>query len=157
MTRRGVVVAINSDSPETARRLNQEAAKSIMYADLSPEEALQLVTINPAKILGIDHRTGSITVGKDADFVVWTDNPLSIYAKPEQTWIEGRCFFSLAADSLIREEIRQEKHALIQKALAKSQADGGNRDSRSGRHGKPYRSPGDISENDVVHKTGGDL
>ncbi|MDD1463716.1 amidohydrolase family protein, partial [Dolichospermum sp. ST_sed2] len=78
--RMGVNVAINSDDAEMARRLNQEAAKSIKYGGLKETEALKLVTLNPAKMLHIDDKVGSIKVGKVADLVLWTDNPLSVYA-----------------------------------------------------------------------------
>lgn len=118
MTQKGVISSINSDNSELARRLNQEAAKSIMYGDMEQEEALKLVTLNPAIQLKIDHRVGSITVGKDADFVIWNNNPLSIYAKVEQTWIEGRNYFNLERDAELREQLREEKSALVQKALA---------------------------------------
>ena len=78
MVRKGVLVSINSDSAEHARRLNTEAAKSVKWGGLSDDEALALVTINPAKQLRIDDRVGSIEVGKDADLTVWTRHPLSM-------------------------------------------------------------------------------
>ena len=84
MHRMGVNVAFNSDDAEMARRLNQEAAKAVKYGGLSEEEAWKFVTLNPAKMLRIDNRVGSIKVGKDADVVLWSDNPLSIYAKAEK-------------------------------------------------------------------------
>jgi len=84
MTKVGLNVAINSDDAEMARRLNQEAAKSVKYGGLTEEEALKMVTINPAKMLHVDGKVGSIKVGKDADLVLWSDNPLSIYAKAEK-------------------------------------------------------------------------
>jgi imidazolonepropionase-like amidohydrolase len=89
MADQGVVVAINSDDAEMARRLNQEAAKSVMYAGMSQEEAWKMVTINPARLLHVDDRTGSIKAGKDADLVLWNDNPLSIYASADKTWVDG--------------------------------------------------------------------
>ncbi len=114
---RGLVVSVNSDSPEEGRRLNQEAAKSIMYNNLPPEEVVKMFTLNPAIALKIDDKVGSIKVGKDADFVIWNTNPLSIYAKAEQTWIDGKKYFDMQTDSLAREADRVEKAALIQKAL----------------------------------------
>ncbi|WP_438829873.1 amidohydrolase family protein [Aquimarina agarivorans] len=84
MHKQGVTVAINSDDPEMSRRLNQEAAKSVKYGGVSEEDAWKFVTLNPAKLLHIDDRVGSIKVGKDADLVLWTDNPLSVYAKAEK-------------------------------------------------------------------------
>ncbi|MFQ5606783.1 MAG: amidohydrolase family protein, partial [Candidatus Zixiibacteriota bacterium] len=125
MSRRGVVTSINSDSGEMGRRLNQEAAKSVMYAGMAEEEALKMVTINPALQLKIEDRVGSLAVGKDADFVIWSANPLSVYARAEQTWIEGRNYFSLERDSELREMVRAEKGALIQKALASAETDKG--------------------------------
>jgi imidazolonepropionase-like amidohydrolase len=86
MNKVGVLTGINSDDPEMGRRLNQEAAKTIKYSDVSEIEALNMVTINPAKMLHIDNRVGSITIGKDADLVLWDGNPLSNYSKPVTTW-----------------------------------------------------------------------
>lgn len=118
MTEKGVTCAVNSDNPDLARRLNQEAAKSVMYGDMSQEEAIKLCTINPAKCLKVDNLVGSIKVGKDADFVIWNGNPLSIYSKAEQTWIEGRRYFSIEEDQQIRKADYAEKNALIQKVLS---------------------------------------
>ncbi|MDO5977647.1 amidohydrolase family protein [Flavivirga spongiicola] len=113
MHNEGVTVAINSDDGEMSRRLNQEAAKSVKYGDVSEEDALKFVTLNPAKLLHIDNRVGSIKVGKDADVVLWTDHPLSIYAKAEKTIIEGVTYFDLEADKKIRARIKEEKSELI--------------------------------------------
>ena len=93
MTRRGVVVSINSDDAEEATHLNQEAAKSIKFGGLSHDEALKLVTINPAMQLGIDKRVGSIDAGKDADLVIYNHDPLSAYAVVQKTLIDGRVYF----------------------------------------------------------------
>ena len=112
MHRAGVVVAINSDDAEMSRRLNQEAAKSVKYGDISEEDAWKFVTLNPAKLLHIDDRVGSIKVGKDADVVLWTDHPLSIYAKAEKTIIEGTIYFDLNKDIQLREAIKKEKNEL---------------------------------------------
>jgi imidazolonepropionase-like amidohydrolase len=109
----GVVVAINSDDAEMSRRLNQEAAKSVKYGGISEEEAWKFVTLNPAKLLHLDDRVGSLKVGKDADVVLWTDHPLSIYAKAEKTIIEGVTYFDLARDKQMREAIKKEKSDLI--------------------------------------------
>ncbi len=113
----GVNVAINSDDAEMARRLNQEAAKSIMYTDMDEQVALKMVTINPATMLHVQDKVGSIKVGKDADLVLWTDNPLSIYAKPEQTYVDGIKYFDLASDAKLRETISSERARLVQKML----------------------------------------
>lgn len=113
----GVTVAINSDDPEMSRRLNQEAAKTIKYGGMTEEEAWKFVTLNPAKLLHIDNRVGSIKVGKDADVVLWTDHPMSIYAKAEKTIIEGVTYFDLERDIKIRSEIKKEKNELINQML----------------------------------------
>ena len=109
----GVTVAINSDDREMSRRLNQEAAKTIKYGGLSPEEAWKTVTLNPAKLLHIDHRVGSIAVGKDADLVLWTDNPLSVYAVAETTYIEGVPYFDRQQDAALRRQMAEERNELI--------------------------------------------
>ena len=118
MTRAGVTTAINSDDPEMARRLNQEAAKSVKYGGMSEEEAWKMVTLNPAQLLHLDDRMGSIKVGKDADLVLWTDHPLSIYAKVEKTMVDGRIYYDAADDSRKQEQIAQERNRLIQKLQA---------------------------------------
>ena len=112
MHRAGVTVAINSDDGEMSRRLNQEAAKSVKYAGISEEEAWKFVTLNPAKLLHIDKRVGSIKVGKDADVVLWSDHPLSIYAKAEKTIIEGNVYFDINRDKQLRKAIKEEKNEL---------------------------------------------
>ena len=118
MQKTGLTVAINSDDAEMARRLNQEAAKSIKYGNVNEEEALKMVTLNPAKMLHIDKKVGSIKVGKDADVVLWSDNPLSIYAKALYTIIDGVVYFDREKDATLRQQIATEKSRLIQKLLA---------------------------------------
>ncbi|MFT6728688.1 MAG: imidazolonepropionase-like amidohydrolase, partial [Flavobacteriales bacterium] len=113
----GIITAFNSDDAEMARRLNQEAAKAVKYGGVSEEEALKFVTLNPAKLLHIDDRMGSIKVGKDADFVIWSDNPLSIYAQAERTFIDGRCYYSQESDLIQRKELNSERARLIQKMM----------------------------------------
>ena len=113
----GVVTAINSDDSEMSRRLNQEAAKSIKYGGVSEEEAWKFVTLNPAKLLHIDDRVGSIKVGKDADVVLWSDNPMSVYAKAEKTIIEGVTYFDIERDKQSHEAIKKEKSELISMML----------------------------------------
>ncbi len=115
MQRAGVNVAINSDDAEMARRLNQEAAKSIKYAGMSEEDAFKMVTLNPAKMLHVDSKVGSIKTGKDADLVLWTDNPLSIYAKAATTIVDGIVYFDRDKDMLLRKKIKDERNRLIQK------------------------------------------
>src|SRR5687767_4033246 len=113
MTRKGVSVSVNSDSDELARRLNHDAAKSIKYGGLTEEEALKTCTINPATQLGIDHRVGSISVGKDADLVIWNGHPLSTLSRVETTFIEGEVYFDRAQDLQNRDRLRREKEALL--------------------------------------------
>ena len=113
----GVTVAINSDDAEMSRRLNQEAAKSVKYGKVSEEEAWNFVTLNPAKLLHIDERVGSIKEGKDADVVLWTDHPLSVYAKAEKTIIEGVVYFDLERDLQLREEVAEQKNILTTQML----------------------------------------
>jgi len=115
MSRVGLNVAINSDDAEMARRLNQEAAKSIKYGGMSEEDALKMVTLNPAKMLHVDSRVGSIKVGKDADLVLWSDNPLSIYARAEKTVVDGIVYFDRQKDAEIRKQQTAERNRLIQK------------------------------------------
>src|SRR5712664_4109929 len=115
MTRRGVVVSINSDDAEEATHLNQEAAKSIKFGGLTHDEALKLVTINPAMQLGIEKRVGSIDAGKDADLVIYNRDPLSAYAVVQKTLIDGRVYFDRQRDIAERSEREKEKKALIDK------------------------------------------
>jgi imidazolonepropionase-like amidohydrolase len=116
MTRRGVIVSINSDDAAEATHLNQEAAKSILYGGLSHDEALKMVTINPAIQLGIDKRVGSIDVGKDADLVIYNHDPMSAYAVVQKTLIDGRVYFDREKDLAQRASLEQEKKDLLQKA-----------------------------------------
>jgi adenine deaminase len=113
MTKVGLNVAINSDDAEMARRLNQEAAKSVKYGGLTEEEAIKMVTINPAKMLHVDSKVGSIKAGKDADLVVWSDNPLSIYAKAEKTMVDGIIYFDREKDAQMRKQVQAERSRLV--------------------------------------------
>ena len=117
LANQGVTVAINSDDREMSRRLNQEAAKTIKYGGMSKLEAWKMITINPAKLLHLDDRTGSIKEGKDADVVLWNQNPLSIYAKAEKTIIDGAVYFDIASDLEKRKAIQSEKGQLIKMML----------------------------------------
>ncbi|MBC7773547.1 MAG: amidohydrolase family protein [Pyrinomonadaceae bacterium] len=165
----GVVVSFNSDSDELARRMNVEAGKAVKYGNLSCEEALKFVTLNPAKQLQIDKQVGSLEVGKDADLAIWTvpsmgtpslregrvqtsvssadtgkqaaaagshsnsgpgvppglsnpptvdGTPLSAFARCEQTWVDGRCYFTTERDAAMRESNTRERNRLLQKLLA---------------------------------------
>lgn len=115
MTKEGITTAINSDDAEMSRRLNQEAAKSVKYGGLSEEQALKLVTLNPAKLLHLDKRMGSIKVGKDADVVLWSNNPLSIYAKANKTFVDGKLLFDRSRQTEIETQIANEKARLVKK------------------------------------------
>jgi len=115
MTRRGVLVSINSDDAEEATHLNQEAAKSIKFGGLTREEALKLVTLNPAIQLGIDKRVGSIDVGKDADLAIYNRDPLSAYAVVQKTLIDGRVYFDRDHDLAERANLEKEKKELLDK------------------------------------------
>ncbi|CAM1372455.1 amidohydrolase family protein [Tenacibaculum xiamenense] len=117
MHHQGIVVAINSDDAEMSRRLNQEAAKTMKYGNLTEQEAWSMVTINPAKLLHLDDRTGSIKVGKDADVVLWSNNPLSVYSKAEKTIIDGAIYFDLEKDIEKRKSIKEERAKLISMML----------------------------------------
>jgi imidazolonepropionase-like amidohydrolase len=123
MTKRGVVVSINSDDAEEATHLNQEAAKCVKYGGLSHDEALKLVTINPAIQLGIDKRVGSIEAGKDADLVIYNHDPLSAYAVVQKTLIDGRVYFDRQQDIAKRADLEKEKKALLEKEKKASKKD----------------------------------
>lgn len=136
----GVVVSFNSDSDELARRMNTEAAKAVRYGGVSPEEALKFVTLNPAIQLGIEERVGSLEKGKDADFAIWSGPPLSTLSRCEETWVDGRKYFSIERDAELREQAAAERTRLIQKVLADKDASGGDGASeRGGREGRPGR------------------
>lgn len=137
MHEQGVTVAFNSDDAEMARRLNQEAAKAVLFGGVSEEEAWKFVTLNPAKLLHLDDRMGSLKPGKDADVVIWNDNPLSIYAKADVTFIDGIKFFDRAEDLRMRDEIKKERNRLIQKMLAVKKG-GGKTQRPFGRRGSHY-------------------
>lgn len=117
MLNKGVTTSINSDDYEMQRRLNQEAAKSMMYCDMSKEDAWNMVTINPAKQLRVDEFVGSLTPGKMADLVLWNAEPLSIYAKVTHAWVEGKRYFDRDQDQLSQQAVVKERAALIQKIL----------------------------------------
>jgi imidazolonepropionase-like amidohydrolase len=144
MTRRGVLVSVNSDDAEEATHLNQEAAKSIRYGGLSREEALKMVTINPAMQLGIDKRVGSIDVGKDADLVIYNHDPLSAYAVVQKTLIDGRVYFDRARDIAERADREKEKKALTEKekkAAAEKNAEDKKSEDKKQNEKKPDEKP----------------
>src|SRR5205085_11416243 len=105
----GVVVSMNSDSDERARRLNIEAAKAMHWGDLSEEQALKLITLNPAIQLGIQDRVGSLEVGKDADLAIWNGHPFSVYSRVDTTIIDGTVFFDRQQDLARRADLAKER------------------------------------------------
>lgn len=117
MQSQGVSVSINSDDAEMSRRLNQEAAKTVKYGNVTEEQAWNFVTLNPAKILQIDNKVGSIKIGKDADVVLWSESPLSIYTKAEKTIIDGIIFYDLEKENQTLSQIQKERADLINAML----------------------------------------
>ena len=130
----GVNVSINSDSNERMRRLNLDAAKMMKYGGVPEEESLKMITLNPAKQLGIDKRTGSIEPGKDADIVIWTTHPFSVYARPEITMIEGEIYFDRARDLARRAELQREREALEKLDVNRAPGSGGTPPARPSEH-----------------------
>jgi len=124
MTRAGVVVSVNSDSDERARRLNIEAAKAMHWGDLTEEQALKLITLNPAIQLGIQDRVGSIEVGKDADLAIWNGHPFSVYSRVDTTFVDGDIFFDRQQDLARRADLARERVALEQADPNKPPAQG---------------------------------
>lgn len=127
MHKAGVNVGINSDDAEMGRRLNQEAAKAVKYGGMSEEDALELVTLNPAKMLHLDNRMGSLRVGKDADVVLWNGHPLSVYSTPDVTWVDGVRLFDRQRDAQMRDALAKERNRIIQLML------------EAKKHGEPVR------------------
>jgi imidazolonepropionase-like amidohydrolase len=121
----GVNVSINSDSDERMRRLNLDAAKMEKYGGVPEQDALQMITLNPAKQLGIDKRTGSIDQGKDADIVIWTAHPFSVYSRVDTTMIDGDVYFDRAKDAQMRADMEKERLALEQLDANKAPSSGG--------------------------------
>jgi imidazolonepropionase-like amidohydrolase len=122
MAKVGLNVAINSDDAEMARRLNQEAAKTIKYGGMTEEEALKMVTLNPAKMLKVDDRVGSLKIGKDADVVLWSDNPLSMYAKSLYTIVDGTIYFDRVKDEQMQKEVDAERNRLVKKLVGEKRS-----------------------------------
>ena len=125
MRERGVNVSFNSDSSDHARRMNLEAAKAVKYGGTSEEEALKFVTINPARQLGIDRMVGSLEVGKDGDFVVWSGHPLATSSVCLETWIDGKQYFEREAARRRGEARNAERLTLIEKAKKLASEPGG--------------------------------
>jgi imidazolonepropionase-like amidohydrolase len=123
MHERGVVVSFNSDSSDLARRLNLEAAKAVKYGNTKETEALNFVTINPAKQLRVDHRVGSLEAGKDGDFVIWSEHPLSTRTVCLETWIEGKRYFERGEALQLAEARVTERGKLLTKAKGEAKKD----------------------------------
>ena len=144
MTRKGVMVTLNSDSAEEARHLNQEAAKCMKYGGLTEEEALRLITLNPAKQLKVDDRVGSIDPGKDADLVIYNRHPFSVYAVPQKVFIDGRIYFDIQKDKEMRKQMAEERKALEErdkKAAAAERPSDTRRPGAGSRGGRPQPPP----------------
>jgi len=114
----GVNVAFNSDDDEMGRRLNQEAGKAVTYGNISEEEALKFVTLNPAKMLHIDKWVGSIKPGKDADLVLWSADPLSIYSVVQKTYVDGIPYWDIDKDAANQKAMKADEARIIQKMIA---------------------------------------
>lgn len=125
LTRAGVNVSVNSDSDERARRLNIDAAKLMKYGDLTEEEAMRTITLNPAQQLGIQDRVGSIDVGKDADFSIWNGHPFSVYSRVDTTFVDGNIYFDRQQDLARRADILRERAQLEQAEPNRPPAQGG--------------------------------
>jgi imidazolonepropionase-like amidohydrolase len=120
--KQGVLTCIHSDDAEMGRRLNQEAAKTMKYGGISETEALKLVTINPAIMLHLQDRTGSIKTGKDADLVLWTGYPLSVYAQASKTMVDGTIYFDEEQDEQLKTQIDSERNRIIANILHEAPA-----------------------------------
>ena len=142
MSQAGVVTAINSDDAEMLRRLNQEAAKSIRHGGMSEQDALRMVTLNPAKLLHLDDRMGSIVEGKDADVVLWSGHPLSVYSKAITTIVDGAVYFDRERDAELQASIQQERRRLVQKVLV---------DDRGGKNKGSESAPPDPAKLNYNH------
>ena len=124
MQKVGLVVAINSDDAEMARRLNHEAAKIVKYGGVTEEEALKMVTLNPAKMLHVDDKVGSLKIGKDGDVVMWSDHPLAIYAKPLYTIVDGKIYFDRQKDEQLQKQVDEERLRLVRKMNGEKRSGG---------------------------------
>ncbi|MEX0602439.1 MAG: amidohydrolase family protein, partial [Bacteroidota bacterium] len=147
MHEQGVLVSYNSDNNQLATRMNWEAAKALPFG-IPETEALNFVTLNAAKQLRIDNRVGSLEQGKDADFVIWSGPPLSTSTKCEQTWVDGRKYFDLREDMLMRTQIERERATLVQKILAAKKAGG----STGGSGMRGPRRPNDQNINSCMEE-----
>ena len=120
LVQQGALTCLHSDDGEMGRRLNQEAGKIVKYGGISEVDALKLVTLNPAKILHLDHRMGSIEQGKDADIVLWNGHPLSVYSRAIVTIVDGIVYFDEEQDAIMKLQVDEERNRIIQKILKES-------------------------------------
>ncbi len=136
----GVLTGLHSDDPELARRMNLEAAKAVRYGNVDPHTALKMITAYPADQLGIGHRTGRLAAGFDADVVIWNGHPLSVYSRVEQTWVDGRRHFDREADQRMRDQLAEERAALLAEVLAAGASnDNGNGNGNGEQDATPTR------------------
>jgi len=148
----GVNTGINSDDAEMSRRLNQEAAKAMKYGGVSAEEAWKMVTLNPARMLKLDQRIGSVEVGKDADLVLWSSEPLSIDARALKTYVDGVCYYDEARDREQRAWIATERDRIV-RAMMQAKSEGA--PTKKARRDQPRlwecEDLGDEEEEDDAH------
>ena len=142
----GVNVSINSDSDERIRRLNLDAAKMMKYGGVPEEEALKMITLNPAKQLGIDKRTGSIEQGKDADIAIWNTHPFSVYARVDMTLIEGDVYFDRQRDIQMRNELAREREQLEKLDVNRPPGSGGTQPAIPAERRVEDRDEADLAE-----------
>lgn len=135
----GVVTGFNSDDEEMARRLNQEAGKAVTYGKMSEEDALKLVTLNPAKMLHVDNRVGSIKPGKDADIVLWSADPLSIYAVAEKTYVDGIPYWDIEKDAEKQKALKADESRIIQKMIEAKNKGAATQAPTGGRRPRAYQ------------------
>jgi hypothetical protein len=131
MNEMGITTSFNSDDAEMGRRLNQEAGKAVLYGKTPETEALMFVTSNPAKMLKIDGFTGILKPGNDADLVIWSDNPLSVYARAEMTIVDGASYFDLESDKQLQLQNEAIRNRITEKML---------REKAGGKPVKAYKS-----------------
>ena len=134
----GVVTALHSDDAEISTRMNWEAGK-LLRSGVNEIDALSTVTINAAKAIAVDKTVGSLEAGKDADFVIWNGNPLSQFTKAEQTWVDGKKYFSIDEDKVLREDIAKQRAQLIQAVIVAGGSDTPAAPARGGRGGQGAR------------------
>lgn len=150
MNEMGITTAFNSDDAEMGRRLNQEAGKAVLYGKTPEAEALKFVTSNPAKMLKIDGFTGSIRTGNDADLVIWSDNPLSVYARAEMTFVDGICYFDLESDAKLQMQNESIRNRITEKMLREKAGGKPVRSYKSGK--KHYYTCDDLYNNSENHE-----